>query len=99
VLNFHKVWFVFGAAEFELPACARSWWNIGHQSTVDCAPENLGTPLDSAVPEEMLFEKAKIKNSTTKAKQTIAFLLIFFLLCDTLALKVRLIANQDEDKP
>ena len=69
---------MFGAVECELPVCVRSWWNIGHQSVVDCVPENLDTLLESAAPKETLFEKNETKNNITKAKQTIALLFIPF---------------------
>jgi hypothetical protein len=89
VLYLHRVWFVFGAVELELPECVRSWWNIGHVSAVGCALENPESP------EEILIGKTETKNSTIKAKHTIAFLFIFSLLSSTLAPKIRLMVNQD----
>jgi hypothetical protein len=72
VLNLHSVWFVLGAVELELPVCARSWWNMGHMSAIDGVLENSETRFKLVVPK-----KINIKNNTTKAKQAIAFLLIF----------------------
>jgi hypothetical protein len=63
---------VLGAVELELPVCDRSWWNMDHVSATDCAPEDSETLFEVVVPK-----KINIKNNTTKAKQTIAFLLIF----------------------
>ena len=45
---------------------------MGHVSATDCAPEDSETLFEVVVPK-----KINIKNNTTKAKQTIAFLLIF----------------------
>jgi hypothetical protein len=73
VLNFHRVWFVFGAVEFELPVCAKSWRHIGHESAIDCASEKLSR------------EKAVIKNSVINAKQAIVLPFISFFSFSTQA--------------
>ena len=69
MLNFHRVWFVLGAAEPETPVCDRSWWNIGHESAVGCA-------LEPSAPAKMVIAQTKIKNSATRVEQTVAFFLI-----------------------
>jgi hypothetical protein len=79
VLNFHRVWFVFGAVELELPECSRSWWNMGHVSTAGWALEKPMPPLELAIPEEALNGETKTRNSRIEAKHMIAFLFIFSL--------------------
>jgi hypothetical protein len=73
VLNFHKVWFVFGAVDFELPVCAMSWWNMGQSST-----ETSEARADSVAVDKIVLEKAETRNSTTRTELMVAFLFILF---------------------
>ena len=96
MLNFHKVWFVFGAVEFEVPVCVRSWRHMGHESSEDCALEKPKPPLELVAPAKIVTVQTETKNSTTKAKHAVVVLLTFsFLLSRTLVSEITLIANQN----
>jgi hypothetical protein len=77
VLYIHAVWFVLGAVEFELPVCAKSWWNIDQSSPAECSSE---VAVDSASPERGIPEKTAIKNTNVIPRITFLFVLFPFLL-------------------
>jgi len=85
VLNFHKVWFVFGAVDFELPVFAMLWWNMGQSSVSDGSAETSEAPIDSMAVDKMILKKAETRNSTVKTKQVIAFFFISFYPLEILA--------------
>ena len=84
-MNFHKVWFVFGAVDFELPVFAVLWWNMGQSSVSDGFAETSEAPIDSMVVDKVRLKKAETRISTVKITQVIVFFFISFYPLDILA--------------
>lgn len=85
MLNFHKVWFVFGAVDCELPVFAVLWWNMGQSSVSDGLAETSEAQIDLMVVDKVTLKKTEARTSTVKIKQPIAFLFISFYPLDILA--------------
>jgi len=84
VLNFHRVWFVFGAADRELPVFALLWWNMSQSSVSVGLAESSEAPMDSMVVDRVMLKKAETRISAVKIKQPIAFWFISFYPLDML---------------
>ena len=78
MLNFHNVWFVFGAADLELPVFAALWWNMG-QSSVSCVLVGSSeAPMGSVAVDKVMLKKAEARIRIVKVRQPIVFLFISF---------------------